>query len=239
MNTAALAPDQDAAQAIGEPIAVSENLEIYVAPNDERCDVVCIAFGGYLQGLGVPVFEFMKSMTAAGLSAVFARDPGRAWYQHPIAGFGENPREMADVLSRVTAERFPGRRVVTIGNSMGGYAAIQFAALCGFHKAITFSPQAFISAEQRAAIGDTRWAAELDAITSPVIPDLRPLIEASALPVIVHVGGVNAFDRAHAAHLADLPSVIVREHAECGHSPTKWLRERGLLLPLILEGIAP
>src|SRR5215469_9069707 len=107
---------------------LSENVQMYVASGKER-PFVCVAFGGIAQGLGTPVFEFMRTLSMAGVSSLFVKDPSQGWYQRPIEGLGESPAQMASNLGEMLKRNFPGKRVVAVGNSMGGFAAIAFGCL--------------------------------------------------------------------------------------------------------------
>lgn len=111
----------------------SENDQDYIAEG-KQLPFVCIAFGGIPQGLGVPVFEFMRALNTAGVSSLFMKDPSQGWYQRPIKGLGDSPTEIANSLSGLLQKCFPGRRVVAVGNAMGGFAAIAFGCLCGMDR---------------------------------------------------------------------------------------------------------
>jgi hypothetical protein len=131
---------------------------MYAASGEEK-PFVCVAFGGISKGLGTPVFEFMRTLSMAGVSSLFVKDPLQGWYQRPIEGLGNNPAEMGKRLSELLRENFPGKRVVAVGNSMGGFAAIAFGYLSGLNRVIAFSPQTFISQElrQKNVILDGNW----------------------------------------------------------------------------------
>jgi len=114
----------------------------------------------------MPSHEFVASCRRAGIGrAVFVRDALRAWY---LRGIGEV--DAADtaggdcaigvsasfdgVVQRLALEVAALRpsRVVTIGSSMGGYAAVRAGLALNADAAVAFSPQVLIDASHRAAL---------------------------------------------------------------------------------------
>lgn len=106
-----------------------------------------VAFGGLQQrvggglGAGVPPHEFVTSCRRAGAKYVlFVRDAARAWY---CRGLSTGAPGFAGVVAAVRAEVAVVKpaRLVTIGSSMGGYAAVRAGIDLGAEIAIGFSPQ--------------------------------------------------------------------------------------------------
>lgn len=215
---------------------ISENVQLFKAEGSGCADFACVTFGGIAQGLGVPVFEFFRTLQAAGIDSLFIRDPSQGWYQRPIPDLGADPGAMARRVSELAAELLPGRRIVTVGNSMGGFAAMLFARLCGFDAAVAFSPQTFISPELRARYGDGRWQDKMDSIATLHVGDLRPALEAGDPPAVqIFSGARDHLDVLHARHLEGLQGVSVTLLAECGHDASRWLKQQGRLESLIME----
>lgn len=214
---------------------ISENVQFFAADGTEPARFACVAFGGIAQGLGVPVFEFFRTLQAAGIDSLFIRDPSQGWYQKPIADLGPDPEAMAQRVSALVQELLPGRRIVAVGNSMGGFAAMLFGQLCRFDAAVAFSPQAFITPGLRASHGDGRWQDKLDSVTTFHVGDLRPLLQGAGPEVRIFSGARDPLDVVHARHLEGLPRVSVTLLPECGHNASRWLKEQGRLEDLILE----
>ena len=109
---------------------------------------------------GVPSHEFVSSCRRAGVRyAVFVRDALRSWY---LRGLGEDYlRQDDDELGynfagmvrqlQVEIEALRPSRVVTIGSSMGGYAAIRAALELDADAALAFAPQVRLDLEARRA----------------------------------------------------------------------------------------
>lgn len=152
-----------------------------------------IAFGGISLRFGVAVFEFVKTSPPS-VQIRPLSDPGQGWYQRDIPGAAQ-PRSPA-VLDGSLAT--PGRKILALGNSMGGYAAILFTCLCGIQKALAISPQIFISPEPRAAQSDSRWRQQIAAIESIGHGDLVTLLEENPPEVHIYADSGDALDLIHA-----------------------------------------
>lgn len=212
---------------------------MYAASGEEK-PFVCVAFGGIAKGLGTPVFEFMRTLSMAGVSSLFIKDPSQGWYQRPIEGLGEAPVEMAKNLGELLRNNFPGKRVVAVGNSMGGFAAIVFGCLSGLDRVIAFSPQTFINPELRLKHRDTRWQTEISQIPQIHLGDLKPIVALKNVEIDIYAGEKTALDVVHARHLDELQNVHIHILPECGHDASRWLREQGKLDKLILAaGMKP
>ena len=221
-------------------IDLSEHARLFRADGDKDSDVAVLAFGGIMQGLGAPEFEFFNTFNRLRMSALFVRDPVQSWYAGSIPCLGRNTDEIALSLRRLTAEAFPGRKVVAIGNSMGGFAAMMFGALCGFHSALCFAPQTFICPGLRERHGDKRWALQLDAISGVTYCDLRPLLARHPrFKTDIFIGAKDRLDGLHAAHLNDLENVTTHRFAQLfngpGHDIANWLKQKGRLSGLLQE----
>ena len=101
---------------------------------------------------GLPPHEFVKACQRAGAThAIFCRDLQQAWY---LRGTPDKPKGGFDAviaaLRAETAELQP-KRIVTIGASMGGYAAIRAGLALGAQAVVAFSPQVLVDSTQRSS----------------------------------------------------------------------------------------
>ena len=119
--------------------------------------LICFAgadsnLGGGADG-GVQRHSFMAACSRAGVRhALFVRDASRGWYERGIDGEG---RDFASVVSLLREEvwRMRPSRLVTLGSSMGGYAAVRAGLALDADLAIAFSPQAVLHVSTREALG--------------------------------------------------------------------------------------
>ena len=99
---------------------------------------------------GQPAHEFVAACRRAGVShTLFCRDMQQAWY---LRGTDDEPRGgFAAVIAALRKELDALRpaRLVTLGASMGGYAAIRAGISLGAHVAIAFSPQVLVDSTAR------------------------------------------------------------------------------------------
>ena len=106
-------------------------------------------------------YEFVGAARRAGIShALFLRDPLQAWYLRGLDAPSTDP--FASTLAVVTRaiERLKPSRVVCIGSSLGGYAAVRCGlALGDLHDGtvesvdvLSFAPQVFIDPWERVAL---------------------------------------------------------------------------------------
>lgn len=107
------------------------------------------ALGGGING-GVPSHEFVRACRKAGVRrALFVRDVLRAWYLRGVGGRGGDSFEGVMALLRDEIAAVRPSRVVTIGSSMGGYAAVRAALALEADAALAFAPQVAIDPAER------------------------------------------------------------------------------------------
>ena len=137
-------------------------LRHYMDDRAHSCETMVIAFGGLQQHIGgghsggMPPHEFVRSCTKAGARyALFVRDASRSWYCRGLGdgAFGDaaagNTFESMVAGLRAEIDRLAPARVVTIGSSMGGYAAIRAGIALNADRAVAFSPQVLLHPDER------------------------------------------------------------------------------------------
>eukprot|EP00746_Dinoflagellata_sp_MGD_P009346 gnl/MRDRNA2_/MRDRNA2_118970_c0_seq1.p1 gnl/MRDRNA2_/MRDRNA2_118970_c0~~gnl/MRDRNA2_/MRDRNA2_118970_c0_seq1.p1 ORF type:complete len:273 (-),score=58.34 gnl/MRDRNA2_/MRDRNA2_118970_c0_seq1:222-1040(-) len=98
---------------------------------------------------GTPPHEFIKACRHAGVThAIFCRDLQQSWY---LKGTPEKQGGFDTVVAALRAEIEAVKpvRVVTLGASMGGYAAIRAALTLEADAVIAFSPQVILDSTDR------------------------------------------------------------------------------------------
>lgn len=97
-----------------------------------------------------PVLEFAQSATAGGRdSAVFIGDPQRTWLNAP-----QLIEEIVEVIEAARDE-IGATETVTLGYSMGGFAALVIGGFVPVHVALAFSPQ--MSIDPALVPDEGRW----------------------------------------------------------------------------------
>ncbi len=104
-------------------------------------EIMIIAFGamGNIDSGEAP-FEFIKTLKNLNVSKVFLRDINRSWYHTGMYEISEDIEGTVSFLKE-QINRSAAKRVICIGNSMGGYAALLFGILLKVDYILTFAPQ--------------------------------------------------------------------------------------------------
>jgi hypothetical protein len=203
---------------------------------DHDSATMVIAFAG-LKGYlgGFPAFEFRQILSSVNVKSVFLRDHWSAWYHRGVVDIGPGIDSVAGRLRELEGE---ADRVVMIGNSAGGYAALLFGALLGC-ETYAFSPQTFIAKDRLWSAGDHRWDEELIALLEsgefdPRYEDLAPVIAASEGRFNVFHGALDEIDAEHVGNVRELEQVSVTTIENCDHRVVRHLRDSGWLLSFLL-----
>ena len=94
---------------------------------------------------GLPPHEFVNACKRAGAThVIFCRDSQQAWYLRGKGGF-----DVIVAALREDIEALRPARVLTLGSSMGGYAAIRAGLALGVWRVVAFAPQALIDSTAR------------------------------------------------------------------------------------------
>ena len=131
-------------------------------------EILVIAFG-FVSWETRPEFDFygrLKKLEQASgrhLNKILVRDSGNSWYHRSIAGLGDHPDDTVETLRALIAAIKPSK-VVTIGQSMGAYAAVMFGLLLDVQQVIAFGPLSFLDVRQALLYHDRRWIAVMRAL---------------------------------------------------------------------------
>lgn len=101
---------------------------------------------------GPPAYEFQNAFQRAGIhTALFVRDPLRAWY---LRGIGASGHTFDSVVRRLESEIALIRpsKVITVGASMGAYAAVRAGLALRADVVLAFGPQVVLAPKERAAL---------------------------------------------------------------------------------------
>ncbi len=107
-------------------------------------DTLIVSFAGdALQFGGIPPFEFYQFLNKhfSNLDKYFFIDHNRKHYHKGIVGISKNIEETLQYLKNIIKNY---KKVIFIGNSAGGYAAILFGSLLNVNIIIAFIPQTIL-----------------------------------------------------------------------------------------------
>jgi len=202
-------------------------LRISFEPGSYGSDEIVLAFTGGRHALaGIDKEDFVKTNRTSCVTrdAYYINDLTRSWYN----GIRQ---EIVDVLQL----RIGGRRVVTLGNSLGGFGALMFSGLfetCDV--ALAFVPQYSIRPEL--VLFEDRWIEfkmNINAFEHDTC--FLPSVDYTHCRKYVFCGEVDARDLAHAKLIAKSAraNTYVFSIAGSGHDLSFKLKEMGLLNRLV------
>lgn len=200
-----------------------------------------ISFGGIMQGIGMPVFEFFNALSAIDCDKMFIRDFNQAWYQKGIDDKIKTIDQMRQYLADLIQEK-GYEKVCFMGNSMGGYAAILFGLLLDIDKIIVFSPQTFINPFRRLISLDYRWKEQLKEVyqydkRAESYYDLKRVLQRTPhkATVSIYYSTTHRLDNLHARRLKGIPGVQLFPINTKSHNIVKGLRDQGTLTQILKE----
>jgi hypothetical protein len=218
------------------------------------CRPLIISFG-FADWMTLPPFDFfgrikkLEQRRGIALNRLLLRDPLNAWYQRGIPGLGTHVDEVVGTLRSLIRSIRPSR-VITIGQSMGGYAAIMFGMLLDADPIVAFAPVSHLNPREASCYGDWRYVPTMYRLEEDppkscyfdLVSLGRTLDYRGTLHVIfgTHPGnddGVSgSLDAMHALRLARLAKVKLYPFPEALHTIVKWLVEHKQLDDL-LDGL--
>lgn len=221
-------------------------------------ETLVISFSGQAEANVVPTFEFFEALHwletdyRVKLNKFFIRDVNNNWYHRGIEGVGATVDEVAAFL-RGRIEALKPRKIVTIGNSMGGYAAILFGALLGADQIIAFCPRAFLDTRRAVAYNDMYYYPALHLIErlcedGCYYPDLPKLLAEKNFSGKLDIffgskaSGENirdsvSVDTLHATAFHMTAGCTLHAYPSCGHDVAKYMKQQNIFDRNVAERI--
>jgi hypothetical protein len=189
-------------------------------------------------GLGEE-FNFVKTLKDYPVNAIFIRDLKNHWYVDGLSGVGDTVNEVCLYLIRQIALSNPSK-VVMIGSSAGGFAALLYGSLLKVDSILAFSPQTFMSKSKCLLYLDYRWLDRVIEIYAGVSAnrrylDLRPIVKEHSKEIVIVYDKSHRLDRLHAKRIK-APHISFLPKTEGGHNLVRRLRDNGEL-DLLIRGV--
>lgn len=225
----------DAIEMIGAKMAgMHKGDAISIVGGSDVAERAIIAFAGIQAILGgIELWEFSKALSPHG--------PAASDHQRPVAFVRERPALWYNSIDPDWLKPFvtgqSGRKVVTLGNSMGGFAAILFSLLLpGIARSIAFCPQ--YSVNPRHCPWEIRWQEQVAAINTwrfETCLSGGQDVGSAQLDHIIFCGQDVPNDVRHAELIIGKASQPVSAFLiqGCGHDVARVLKQKGVLVPLL------
>ena len=191
-----------------------------------------IAFGGIAGAMGIPPFEFFNLTRDLDVNKIYIRDLSQTWYHSGLPGISKNIDETASFLKR-TINESGMEKVVVIGNSMGGYAAILFGVLIQADIIHAFTPHTNISDEK--FIRYKQQIRNVHSNFSNTYFDLKKLLKFNNNQADIHLyyDTNDQLDEIHIKRLKYLRNITSHAYNGGGHALIRILRDAGILQKII------
>lgn len=202
-------------------------------------------------GIETRPFEFVHSLQDKECDVLFLRDRHRAYYQSGVKGAGRTVDEVAHFIrSFVSQGKYD--KLVTLGHSMGGYAAILIASKINADICLAISTLSFLDPENRTKYGDNRYAHEKQRLwesrkESSAYFDLKNYFASKThseakdrCSYFLFYGENDGLDKVHADRMTCTGHrVNVFEIAGGDHNTARTMRESGMLSRIFDNILAP
>ncbi len=239
-----------------------DNRRVHTSTEDVLVDrvvpgeILVIAFG-FVSWETRPNFDFfgrlkkLEQNSGRHINKVLVRDSGNSWYHRKIDGLGDHPDQTAEALRALIVAIAPSK-VITIGQSMGAYAAVMYGLLLKVESVIAFGPLSFLDVGQALLYHERRWLAVMRDLAQN--PPPSGYYDLAALPrghTAMHLifgtkpDQANAtesvnLDAMHAHRLAALGNCTLYPYPYSGHPVVQHLidtRRINALLARLIAGI--
>jgi len=202
---------------------------------DHASDTLIVSFAVFPAPDGKPRFDFVRAMSALNANRIDVRDVHELWYQKGTAPLGGSVPEVATSLWKIIANQHVSR-VVAIGNSGGGFAAILFGVMLGVDEIHAFNPPTCLMVPDDTSFPEQLLALQKEFPPGKPFMDLRVVLEEHLKPatrITIHYSKGDKTDRRHALYLSSFPHVRVFQYPIIVHHLAKFCNSRGLLAPLL------
>ena len=213
----------------------------------EDRNVLLIAFGGLALKLGIPMFEFEKVTNGLkNINKIYLRDHKRLWFHRGLQNIGNSVESILNYLQDYTSHKST-HKVVVIGNSGGGYAALLFGHLLSADEVHAFSPKTSIHPLTRLIQKDLPKIWMIQLLPSLILNgqkkyfDLHKVLKSfknCSTHYHIYFSLDHRSDYFHATRIRDVFNVHLHPYRFGHHGLVKSLRNNGELREIIDQAIS-
>ena len=189
-------------------------------------DAAVLLFTGTSDELWMPLLLFDQYLATHRITAVYLKDFHRLRYLRGIVSLGDDVATTAAALRELTA-RMGVKRLYTLGNCVGGFAAIRYGVELGAERVLAFSPPTQIAPETPLQLEEGRrfMKRRLEMLVDPDLTDLAPYLRNRRFggDIQIMYEQDDPRDAVQALRLTGLPGVRLRPlPAVSGRSLTRF-----------------
>lgn len=204
-------------------------------------EVVLVFFAGFGGGFGgMPAFEFRNTVSDVAAHKLFLRDPSGLWYLGGLPSIGDSADAVAAYV-RDHCARHGAKRVVTVGNSSGGYAALLFGILIDADEVHAFAPKTrLVLPEDFHDQEKLRLIHHHMGKDHPYLDIKRLLADGRGARTMLHIHYPNGdtVDAKQARRMAGIRNVKLWKYRWRTHALVRVLKQYGALRPILESAIA-
>ena len=214
---------------------------------DNKSNILLISFGSMgakaFDEDRIPSFNFYRLFeNDKSFDKLFIRDIKREFYLNGLKNTTKNFQETIDLIKELTSVK-NYRKIVAIGASAGGFAAILYGQLLNFSKVIAFNPQTVLSIEMETVLKDKTYSRLCANLRNLNISDtlyqnclnLKNLIPFKT-KVDLHCSNLSTVDKKHAEFIEHENCKLIK-YQSSSHLIAQQLRESGKLKSIIEENL--
>jgi hypothetical protein len=166
-----------------------------------------------------------------GGDVIFLQDYENSWFHFGIKGLGNSISELGASIARDYAKSY--EHTVTIGNSMGGYAAIAISPIIDASLCLAISPQTFIDEENRKKYDDIKNRVDKSKVCretkNPELLDLKSYFEKNTpsgkTKYILFYGENRELDVIHSKRMEGVGSFHLFKVKGAAHNTMEIMRQ--------------
>jgi hypothetical protein len=170
-------------------------------------------------------FNFWQAGMDLPANILFMNNGANDWYQFGVPGIGTTFQRTVKAI-RELAEEYESSEILTLGTSMGGYAAIQYGVELGA-RILAFSTSTYLTQPLSQA------SILMKHPEKAVVHDLRTIMPRNTREMFLICGEASAVDLISCLQLSSYPGVNVAGLAGIGHHVPTHLNRSGKLPQLL------
>lgn len=231
-------PEKEAAlkDSLQEQLKNLSSSNSYIHAEDNKSDVLVVAFTGFGNKLQLPTKDFFKRSGLKHHSKIVIYDDS---FQKTLGGIPSYADSFSDFLTYLKKEiaQMNPKKVITVGCSGGGHSALLVAHLLELDEAFSFSPFPYLSYQSARKMGDPLAKSPTAHKINKLPKNVHKYFDLSMTladwngktTFHVHICKDHEWDVKRARTLNNVPHLSIHMHEGESHAVAKIMAGRGTL----------